>query len=74
MIPIVRGYLRRTKAEGVQIAENAEVSIQIVTAFDIEHGCHLAFGANPVNISGIQRKLDLSSVFMDLSKRMIDAT
>ena len=37
----------------MQIAQNSQVAVQVVAAFDIEHRSHLALGADALNIVGI---------------------
>ena len=72
LIPVVRRKLRRAQAQAIQVAKHAQVSIQIVTALDIEHSGHLAFAADSLHVIARERELDQVAVQFQLLKRVID--
>ena len=56
--PVVRGQLRGAQAQAVQVAQHAQVAVQIEAAFEIQHRRDLAGPVDALDVGGVERQLD----------------
>ena len=62
LVPVVGRKLCRTQSQPIEVAQNSQISVQIVAAFNIKYRRHLALGADTLDIVGTQRQLDLVAI------------
>ena len=71
LVPVVRRKLCRTQSQPIQIAQNSQIAVQIVAAFNIQHRGHLPLGMDALHIVRVQRQRDLVAVHLQLAQRVI---